>query len=415
MYHNTRSSLDNHNATKHARPFYCNKCKTGFVTQTSLDDHYRGKPGITHPNCARCGKGFYDGNVLEEHLKSAHPMMTCCSQKLYEEDLGTHYKDSDRHPSCNICGIGFKDDSAYAAHGASQHPENRCTLCARQFNDSLALRNHFLLSPDHPNCHVCGEGYYDDVAFAEHHEAVHKPALSMNLLAIEAPKAHRLPSPGQQANDTWRKTENTVVSFPYLPQVPTARARAMTTTTALVPATTTGKQLWGAYPLDGLTDGRFHFQPQATLSRESPQAMHTPRASMHSTEANREFLRIPNKTYPQPQSQSRTLTPRSSTSSFQSSSYGESSDGSVGGAGVGRRATRSASTSLSETGIAGLKCMVCGRTPPVEPAATVCGHVFCLSCVRSHQTSPTTHPCPKCGEALQARGGSGFFRLHLAD
>ncbi|KAJ7721357.1 hypothetical protein DFH07DRAFT_760449 [Mycena maculata] len=155
-----------HNAAKHPQ-FACTKCHTAFLTQASLEDHYRGKPSAIHPKCSRCGKGFYSQSSLTEHHQTAHPTVICCGQKVYEEDLPKHYNQSERHPSCTVCDMAFEDDAAYNAHGATEHPDQRCSSCRRQFATTDELKKHFEVSPNHPTCGKCNLGFFDDTSFLE--------------------------------------------------------------------------------------------------------------------------------------------------------------------------------------------------------------------------------------------------------
>ncbi|KAJ7322901.1 hypothetical protein DFH08DRAFT_712046 [Mycena albidolilacea] len=141
---NSRTALYQHYRTTAGHPF-CNECNKLFLTQASLEDHYRGKASTVHPNCPRCGKGFFNTPA----------------------DLPRHYTDSIQHPTCLVCTIGFKDDAAYSAHGAAEHPECRCTLCTRQFLSKDELKAHLNTSDLHPKCTQCKFGFMDDGALDE--------------------------------------------------------------------------------------------------------------------------------------------------------------------------------------------------------------------------------------------------------
>ncbi|KAJ7731140.1 hypothetical protein DFH07DRAFT_755893, partial [Mycena maculata] len=155
-----------HGVTVHRSEYECAKCKSGFLTQTALEDHYRGKPSVVHPNCDRCGKGFLDQEHLVKHHDEAHPTTSCCGQKLYVDDLAEHYKGSANHPSCIVCGEGFLDDGTYDLHGAAEHPDSRCTDCKRQFSSIEDLMIHFAASPSHPKCSTCKLGFQNEDQFA---------------------------------------------------------------------------------------------------------------------------------------------------------------------------------------------------------------------------------------------------------
>ncbi|KAJ7512533.1 hypothetical protein B0H11DRAFT_485258 [Mycena galericulata] len=379
LYLESQGALDIHNSTRHLQ-FSCNKCKTAFLTQASLEDHYRGKPSVIHPNCHRCGKGFFDRKVLEEHVQAAHPTVRCCGQILYKEDLAVHYKDSARHPSCVLCLVGFEDDAAYDAHGAAEHPEHRCTACRRQFISQCELQNHFKVSPAHPKCERCNVGLFDDEAFLEHEVTVHTatqtfPRLAppINRLAIEGPPGlpppgqPTLPLPGPVASEKWQMTQNAVVPF----AVPPPSIASTPFVGPAKPAWAESKapfpsKTWGSETSSGSTERasssasrvfpvgavvqnqhlissanqvpdsqskaafdvagrRGHFQ--ATPYPPRPGSL--TKIHENGTWMNRqipESTAIPNVRSPV----DKTISPQSSTSSFLSSSYGELSDASSG-------------------------------------------------------------------------------------
>ncbi|KAF7364043.1 hypothetical protein MSAN_01063000 [Mycena sanguinolenta] len=234
-YCNTQEGLDAHNAIEHP-PFECTICRQIFQTQSSLEDHYRGKAATIHPNCSRCGKGFFDARALDEaspsprllrwilmylqHFKEAHPLEQCpCGRKIFVEDLPHHYTESVHHPTCLPCVTGFKDDAAYNAHGVVKHADSRCNHCVRQFRSPKELQEHFATSDFHPKCLKCGKvGFRDDASLNEHLAEAHvlAPPVEValappfrDLLAIEAPPVAgrhprmSLPPPGEEANGSW--------------------------------------------------------------------------------------------------------------------------------------------------------------------------------------------------------------------
>ncbi|KAJ7255263.1 hypothetical protein C8J57DRAFT_604942 [Mycena rebaudengoi] len=107
-------TLERHKVTK--QHFRCNPCNVGFTSQSSLEDHYRGKSDLIHPKCTvpHCGKGFRDLRSVAEHVRTAHPQTHCsCGLKIYNDILQLHYKSSPNHPSCIPCNKGFENDAAF--------------------------------------------------------------------------------------------------------------------------------------------------------------------------------------------------------------------------------------------------------------------------------------------------------------
>ncbi|KAJ7098325.1 hypothetical protein C8R44DRAFT_888948 [Mycena epipterygia] len=175
-YFYVEDAFEAHNAALHPR-FECTTCKTAFNMQAALDDHYRGKPSTVHPNCSRCGKGFFNKECLEKHIHAVHPQVKCtCGVYVCKEDLAAHYWESVEHPSCGQCSISFKDNAAYHAHLVAVHADSSCTACHpnRLFSTPEDLKDHFLASPLHPQCTQCPTpvGFLDDAALRDHFASV---------------------------------------------------------------------------------------------------------------------------------------------------------------------------------------------------------------------------------------------------
>ncbi|KAJ7698670.1 hypothetical protein B0H17DRAFT_1050354 [Mycena rosella] len=98
---------------------------------------------------------------------------------------------------------------------------------------------------------------------------------------------------------------------------------------------------------------------------------------------------------------SKTLSPQSSTSSFNSGSYTELSDSSSGlDLSCTRRghgpfaADRSDGMIVAPTAV-NRKCALCSGASFVQPTViTVCGHIFCKECITAHVAK--TSKCPEC-------------------
>ncbi|KAJ6630260.1 hypothetical protein B0H10DRAFT_1939042 [Mycena sp. CBHHK59/15] len=167
-----------HRVTAHPQ-FECTTCNCKFVTQSSLEDHYKGK--AIHPNCPRCGKGFKEQKDVNKHYKATHPRTLCpCGGSFYIEDLAAHYLGSPDHRSCVSCNVGFKDDTAYDEHATFQHPERQCAGCGRHFSSREELKLHLSHPLDHPSCSVCASGLKDDAAY-DAHAIVEHPEQRCNL------------------------------------------------------------------------------------------------------------------------------------------------------------------------------------------------------------------------------------------
>ncbi|KAJ7885164.1 hypothetical protein B0H14DRAFT_1367337 [Mycena olivaceomarginata] len=418
LFHNDEG-LEAHIATDHPQ-FFCTTCQQSFLTQASLDDHYRGKASTVHPNCPRCGKGFFNTRTVDEHFKEAHPTENCvCGRRIYVEDLPRHYTDSIEHPTCLLCTIGFKDDAAYSAHCVAEHPEYRCTLCTRQFHTKDELKAHLNTSDLHPKCTQCKFGFMDDGALDEHLVAEHLsletafPKPSKDLLAIEGPpantrrsKASDLPPPGWEANAMWASTKNQVVPAPFAME-------PWVSSTALISVR--------PRPLpDNVSPGGFSLSKSSVRGIEAPPARLFERAK---TAADQNLVQRPqvafrplgetpmrNEQVESYQSLSsrtvvttpvpsfKTISPQSSNSSFSTASFTELSDSSSN--------SNNGSKGTVVPGV-GVRCMVC-RGRCMEPMATMCGHVFCKNCITKRVMQ--TPACPRCDAPTLLYS---LFRLHL--
>ncbi|KAJ7484467.1 hypothetical protein FB451DRAFT_1436218 [Mycena latifolia] len=353
----------------------CRQCSNRqFDSVTSLYQHYRQAPG--HSFCLECNKYFQDEDVLARHNAATHPEFNCPTCKigfLTQSSLDDHYRGKAEaiHPKCPRCGKGFLNQASLKEHAVAFHSDLRCTACRRHFPAEDELKEHFALSPDHPKCPKCAGGFFDDAALHEHIAAEHLVPSSVlsasaapitNMLPIDdVPAVSRLmsnrqnlPPPGKEQSHRWNQTTNKVISPSYEPE--------LSESTALV--------LSAPPPNSSVISGRRDWQA-------------TPRPVMLSNQSAIEFTAAGSSVNYQ---RSQTLSPQSSTSSFQSVSYAELSEGSSGVDPV--RARR---------GPMSLECPLCNKTPCIKPTAvTVCGHVFCNACI-THYIKKTSE-CPQCSK-----------------
>ncbi|KAJ7264860.1 hypothetical protein B0H12DRAFT_212016 [Mycena haematopus] len=414
-YFNTKEGLDAHNWNDHQ--FECTTCQQKFHTQSSLEDHYRGKASTIHPNCSRCGKGFFNASAVDEHFKEAHPSEQCpCGHNIFVEDLPRHYTESIHHPTCLRCATGFKDDAAYNAHGAAEHPECRCTQCLRQFNSQKELQDHFDASDFHPKCLKCGKvGFRNDASLNEHIAEMHvlSPPMEVaalaqpfkDLLAIEAPPATSrlsrtsLPLPGKEANALWNSTENRVV--PPIPLEPWMASTAFISSDkgdVSMPGGRNLSQMGTEQNFVPCSQIAFRSLSETATIRTDQSESYKSRSSNGSVASTTTSVfsdHIP-----------KTISPQSSTSSFSSFvDLGEGSSSAISGSMMqGQSVTSPRSVVIPA---ACVRCLVCkGRC--IEPTATFCGHVFCNNCIT--QRIAKTAACPQCAKPTLLYC---LFRLHL--
>ncbi|KAF7323738.1 hypothetical protein MKEN_00594700 [Mycena kentingensis (nom. inval.)] len=212
----TRSSQDELKRHLENHHNYCLVCNKDFDGRPSLEDHYRGKP--THPNCKKCGRGFYDETALMEHLASTHILFKCtCGEQLYREDEQKHLAQSPLHARCPVptCGLGFPGDDGVTAHCKMEHADLHCAPCKQQFGTQEAMEGHWHRSILHPTCNDCDVGFFDDAAMNEHLVDVHKAATATLHSAIKpnfAP-ASLLAAQNQTREDVVYQTISTSTTY----------------------------------------------------------------------------------------------------------------------------------------------------------------------------------------------------------
>ncbi|KAJ6532690.1 hypothetical protein DFH09DRAFT_132349 [Mycena vulgaris] len=464
QYFDDYEKLEAHKDNTHAS-FPCTTCNTSFMTQMSLEDHYRGKIDSIHPTCSRCAKGFFNLQALNEHKKTDHPVLKChCGSQFHKEELDLHYIHSPMHPTCLLCGIGFETDASYDEHAAAEHSDRRCTACRRQFPTPEELKDHFALSSDHPTCKKCELGFLDDAALHEH-DATEHPAPPRVLSAPEMPirdaftlegvaaasRANQalLPPPGKEQSEWWNQTKNKVVS-PFETGLTTALVRSASHPTWTETAARLSKTTWGCgLGVGGTTEASsLSVVPARSSCREpdtprikailnTPQQFEhdgvsrrrdwqaTPRPSVSgSPTVHSSGVKLSDKSgittpFAVPSANAmytrgKTISPQSSTSSLYSESYAELSEGSSGtDPGRTRRGPDSLATATSNGTVVAptavdLECSLCRRAPFVEPTATICGHIFCNKCIMKQIMQ--TSKCPKCATPTLLYC---LFRLHM--
>ncbi|KAJ7253689.1 hypothetical protein B0H12DRAFT_576556 [Mycena haematopus] len=422
-YCSTQEGLDTHNRIHHP-PFECTTCHSTFQSQSSLEDHYRGKASSIHPNCLRCGKGFFNASAVDEHFKNAHPLAQClCGHKIFEEDLPAHYTESMHHPTCVQCATGFKDDAAYNAHNIAEHPECRCTPCLRQFNSKTELQDHFDASDLHPKCLKCGTvGFFNDAALNEHLAERHllSPPMGAALgpqfkdfLAIEAPPATSprttLPLPGKEINTAWKSNKNQVVPPSIGPWQSTALMHRGELPTAGGRGTEPPPRI---FQLANAATGQ-NLVPRPQITCHSLSETATERSESYKSFKLLNGTDTSTAMVVSSEQSAKTISPQSSKSSFSSfvgpagGSYGTTSGTIRPITSMGNLNQIAASKESVIIPEACVRCMYCkGRC--IDPTATMCGHVFCKNCITKRVQEVSE--CPKCAAPTLLYC---LFRLHL--
>ncbi|KAI0088876.1 hypothetical protein BDY19DRAFT_153407 [Irpex rosettiformis] len=182
------------------KPGYCKACKTNFGSTQNLQNHYEKGDARHHPKCLRCLKGFENHVVLDEHRKSAHPMVYCqkCKKYMYLEEWAKHQAECGKPPptlptppvsrpiwSCPVCSAVERSEEDVKKHIVRVHPELCCYTCGLAFQSNAELSTHFLEHNAHPTCIPCGMGFRGNLEYEVHLEDKHEPINSLEVYVCE--------------------------------------------------------------------------------------------------------------------------------------------------------------------------------------------------------------------------------------
>ncbi|KAH8101815.1 hypothetical protein BXZ70DRAFT_77560 [Cristinia sonorae] len=181
-FHNS-SRLEEHIAAQHPQPplsnpsFQCSLCAIIFPSDSELQTHFRDDGVPDHKTCIKCDVGFEDVFALNVHNSISHPaaLVTCtvCRRYIPVDDMEEHFRLSSNHPTCSLCDEGFESSLTFHEHAWSEHPELCCSLCGLAFVSPELIAQHFRDSSQHPKCVDCETGFQDTRQLREHQAAVH--------------------------------------------------------------------------------------------------------------------------------------------------------------------------------------------------------------------------------------------------
>ncbi|RDB30561.1 Zinc finger and BTB domain-containing protein 16 [Hypsizygus marmoreus] len=229
-----------HMAARHPPTYPCSICDRTFNAPFALEDHYRGS--AAHPNCVKCGRGFFDEEEKAKHHTTAHRLIQCppCGNvQIYEEDLQEHYRTSQNHPTCKMCNEGVKDAVALDEHIKSAHQDAQCDPgnTDQHFDPVDAVEKLPLMPRKESSTSVSPVlGEYVGRAPLEN-SLIGLQRLAINERALEWPPKRNhpeyapakgsakqnmapcvLPQPGNAAEKAWTGTPNVQVSSSFLPR-----------------------------------------------------------------------------------------------------------------------------------------------------------------------------------------------------
>ncbi|KAI0064889.1 hypothetical protein BV25DRAFT_1822659 [Artomyces pyxidatus] len=110
--------LAEHISTAHPRV----RCCGISMYERDLNDHFL--VSRNHPKCADCSIGFEDRQDFAEHNALVHPELQCgvCEKHFTSaQELQAHKKDSASHRKCEFCNAEYKDTAALVEHFTATH------------------------------------------------------------------------------------------------------------------------------------------------------------------------------------------------------------------------------------------------------------------------------------------------------
>lgn len=152
------------------RPFVCELCGKGFITQHHLNRHSVQHPAEDDPNAAqRKSLTTYHCDVCGKQLSSLRTLQ-------YHQRIHTGEKPF----QCELCPRAFRSQSILNVHIRTTHEQNekrkyQCELCDKEFYSSSYLRAHLNQhrgESDH-RCDVCGKGFMTSAILKRHKIDVH--------------------------------------------------------------------------------------------------------------------------------------------------------------------------------------------------------------------------------------------------
>ncbi|TFK88313.1 hypothetical protein K466DRAFT_652710 [Polyporus arcularius HHB13444] len=263
------------------------------------------------------------------------------------------------------------------ATAASLAQNARCDKCQLSFPDSDALQTHFNKSGSiHPHCRTCGLGFASITAWVAHKSTCPPPGATPEEVAHESDVT--VPSPdsvtpsrraynGRSSESVISIVTDTTHSIPQMSQSSTTRgsrsfvdasirsqAGGIWSTSSRGPASTYDR---------GRDDGRI---ASTTASSAGSEGRRRPESSANTHSAASQSIQDWQRRVPQTRStavRSMASTPTPPRSSFH--------------------------------------CRSCMRDPCVEPVATMCGHIFCHSCIL--QEIEAKMCCPVCQKTFMVK------------
>ena len=128
------------------KSYECYKCKKILSDKWTLKFHLQAlHKGKQVHECDVCEKYFYTEESLIEHLEILHDHICriCVKSFINSEELKLHFEIAHvdgKNPQCDKCGKGFKNLKLLQNH--EKYHENDCQICKKSFENIWSLKFH---------------------------------------------------------------------------------------------------------------------------------------------------------------------------------------------------------------------------------------------------------------------------------
>ncbi|KAI6021058.1 hypothetical protein EDC04DRAFT_387320 [Pisolithus marmoratus] len=371
------ASLQQHLAKRIA--FACRWCGLQFCFEGLLQDHME-----SHLKCRKCGISFGDESQLYRHTEHEHPVVVCweCGGAVILQDsLDLHY--ASEHPTCTICGVRMKERSMLDEHVNSEHVNSERPLESDRISESQDGQCNLTQTDSQSSS---GEISIDDES---HSNAVPSESLSPSTPDLSESSAHR---GDDSLTDSDPEKENTgdlrQIPSPLLtPSVTSSDANQSNCDNLAGKETLPHSDTQPVSPNSSfLTESYDSISDQTTSTSSSQSVVYVTVDSIAEyVRENRAYL----------VATSAPSAPSTTTSPLRLPSALSSLDSVELAPRVSDASTPSTVTpSRNEIH---LHCRVCNRDPCEDMTATICGHIFCNSCITQAVVSKSE--CPVCKSA----------------
>ncbi|TFK92270.1 hypothetical protein K466DRAFT_513831 [Polyporus arcularius HHB13444] len=419
------TSVLNASALEEEQPYFCNVCfevidaAHMIAAHTSATGHDRFAPLIAEVACPDCLQKFKTVVGCENHRRDVHSRPASHTSKPLPSQATAGRTEANRDLQATVTGPPIE--------------ETRCDKCNIGFSSPEALQAHYDESPLHPTCHTCGLGFTSIGPWATHKARCPPPGST--AVTSGAVRHHGLAAPSKKGKEVARDvkpTEESSVSehkFERVTHAEQAQIAAKATDGSGINASA-GLSSVTVAPPSTIPSTPETPRPQRTPSPTPSSAVST--ASVvtmtyaHSSSQTIDPYAAPRRSHAEsvlppghsasqveagPCSLADDIPPRGpSPAAYPTPLSGRTRTGSPIDLHWDRAATEEAHTPRAPTNrdsdapAVSFHCRSCLRDPCVQPVATICGHIFCHSCIV--QELSTKMCCPVCQKTY-------FIRLHV--